>query len=170
MLRQRTPMARGKGFKRPELPKRKPAPLRPATRRATYTNAGAPALQLAKPRALRNRALLDLAKDMPCLLRVPGVCHGGVDTTVACHSNWGIHGKAKARKADDCWSVWGCVACHRWLDQGTAPGDQKLSVFMAAMQLQTQQWTLISTSSARPQRDRLAAQWALDHLLAYRIL
>lgn len=164
MLRQRKPMARGHGFKRAELPKRKPAPLRPATRRATYANAGAPALQIAKPRALRNRALLDLANGMQCLLRVPGVCQGGSDTTVACHSNWGIHGKAKSRKADDCWSIWGCAACHHWLDQGPAPADQKLNVFMAAMPLQIRQWELITLNSGRPARDRKAAQWALDHL------
>jgi hypothetical protein len=36
MLKQRKPMSRGQGFKRPEWVKPEPAPLRPATRQASY--------------------------------------------------------------------------------------------------------------------------------------
>jgi hypothetical protein len=39
-------------------------------------------------------------------------------TTVAAHSNWGEHGKGKAIKAEDSYSVWACWRCHQMLDQG----------------------------------------------------
>ena len=51
-----------------------------------------------KPRQ-RNPTLLNMAKGEPCLLRVPGVCNGDSDTTVAAHSNQSAHGKGKAMKA-----------------------------------------------------------------------
>jgi hypothetical protein len=117
-----------------------------------------------KPEALRNRRLLDLARGMPCLLRIPGVCNHDSTTTVACHSNLGIHGKAGARKADDCYSVWGCSACHRWMDQGRAPADVKALAFTLAHIDQVQAWRLIATDAARPEADRRAARWALDLL------
>jgi hypothetical protein len=65
----------------------------------------------------RNPALLAMARGQRCLLQVPGVCQPDPTTTVACHSNQSVHGKAGARKADDHWHVHGCAACHRWLDQ-----------------------------------------------------
>lgn len=115
----------------------------------------------------RNRRLLDLARGMPCLLRVPGVCQGGTETTVAAHSNWAIHGKAGARKADDHYSVWSCAACHiGWLDQGRATNAQKLAVFMAGHLRQVEQWRFMATDMGIPISDRKAALWALDLLNA----
>ncbi len=69
----------------------------------------------------RNPTLLNMAKGEPCLLRVPGVCNGDSDTTVAAHSNQSAHGKGKAMKAHDWASVWACSACHMWLDIGVSP-------------------------------------------------
>ena len=70
---------------------------------------------------------------MPCLFQVAGVCNRDRATTVACHSNWGEHGKAGARRADDCYSVWGCSACHAWLDQGGSSAEVKRPIFDAAL-------------------------------------
>lgn len=132
-------------------------------RRGTYggsTTAAAP-----KTVARRNPALLELARGRQCLLLVPGVCCFNPATTVACHSNLSQHGKAGARKADDCYSVWGCVACHGWLDQGPAPGDQKRSAFMLALQRQVTEWGRIAFSADAGLRERNAALWALNQLL-----
>lgn len=114
----------------------------------------------------RSRALLDMARGRQCLLRVPGQCLGGTETTVACHSNKAAHGKAGARKADDEYSVWGCFGCHGWLDQGKAPGHTKDMVFMRAHADQVLEWRRIASSSSQPARDRMAARWALDNLNA----
>lgn len=117
-----------------------------------------------KTKAQRNGHLRDMARGMPCLLRVPGVCTQDRATVVCCHSNLSIHGKAGARKADDQYSVWGCAACHRWLDQGTAPRAQKFAAFMAAHLAQVLEWRAIAFDGSSAPRDRAAALWALGLL------
>ncbi|MFC4275548.1 nuclease domain-containing protein [Achromobacter aloeverae] len=64
----------------------------------------------------RNRALLDLAEGQECLIRIPGVCCGDKETTVACHSNESLFGKAKGLKAHDWAAAWGCWKCHAFVD------------------------------------------------------
>lgn len=160
-------MLRRTGFtrKRPEGPtapaEPHPKALAPATRRGTYagTTSAAPRTQ-----ALRNPRLLRLAQNMPCLLMVPGCCNHRIDTTVACHSNLSRHGKGAARKADDCYSVWGCSACHRWLDQGPAEAAIKEDVFMSGMERQAAFWRDIAYDASRPEADRSAALWAIEQL------
>lgn len=117
-----------------------------------------------KSKAQRNSHLRDMARGMPCLLLVPGVCCHDRTTVVCCHSNLSIHGKAGARKADDHYSVWGCVACHRWLDQGPAAKAQKYSAFMAAHLRQVLEWRAIAFDTTSAPRDRNAALWALERL------
>ena len=119
-----------------------------------------------KSAAKRNAHLRDMARGMPCLLRVPGVCTQDRATVVCCHSNLSIHGKAGARNADDHYSVWGCSACHAWLDQGSAPKAQKTAAFMAAHLAQVLEWRAIAFDTRSAPRDRAAAQWALDLLNA----
>lgn len=120
-----------------------------------------------KSKPHRNPALLEMARGKPCLLQIPGVCQGGTDTTVACHSNLSIHGKAARRKADDEYSAWGCAACHRWLDQGPAHADVKNLAFQGAHLRQVPEWRAIRAGivAATP-RERRAAAWALDLLEA----
>jgi hypothetical protein len=143
---------------------REPKPIAKVTRWGT---AGATSgVAVPKPVAQRNRALLDMAQERPCLLQVDGVCNGDTATTVACHSNLSEHGKAGARKADDHYSVWGCMACHRWLDQGTAAATRKEPAFMLAHLRQVLAWRQIATDPGEPERFRKAAQWALDLLNA----
>lgn len=114
----------------------------------------------------RNRALLDMAQGRPCLLRVPRVCNHDPRTSVACHSNLSIHGKAGARKADDQYSVHGCSACHEWLDRGPATHEAKGLAFASAFIDQVLLWRRIAVDMDEPERFRKAAQWALDQLAA----
>ena len=118
-----------------------------------------------KPRPWRCPTLLDMARDRPCLLLVPGICNHRTDTTVAAHSNWAEHGgKAGARKADDCYTVWACYACHTWLDAGRASADRKRAAFLAAHPLQVFAWRQIATDPTEPARYRRAALAALERL------
>lgn len=118
-----------------------------------------------KTEAQRNPALLAMARGQRCLLTVPGVCRPDPATTVACHSNQSVHGKAGARKADDQWHVYGCDACHRWLDQGPAPAAEKIERFAAAHSWMVSIWhdIVAGMQSATP-KERKAAQWALDRI------
>lgn len=116
-----------------------------------------------KTKAHRNAGLLEMARGKPCLLMIPDVCQGGIETTVACHSNLQMHGKAMGRKADDEYTVWGCAACHRWLDQGSAHADTKNIHFQGAHLRQVEEWRRIAVKSARP-KERHAALWALEML------
>jgi hypothetical protein len=117
-----------------------------------------------KSEAHRNPALLAMARDKPCLLRVPGQCVGGTETTVAAHSNWACHGKAGARKADDQYSVWGCAGCHHWLDRMAAPKATKQAAFMRAHADQVLEWRRIAQDTTEKPRDRKAALWAIQNL------
>lgn len=120
-----------------------------------------------KTEAYRDPVLLEMARGRCCLLMVPGICNHRTDTTAAAHSNLSAHGKAGARKADDCYSVWACAACHiPWLDQGKAPARVKESAFMAAHARQVLAWRLIAMDPAEPERFRRAARRALEHLNA----
>lgn len=115
-----------------------------------------------KPVEHRNPHLLAMARGQRCLLRIPGVCMENVETTVACHSNLGTHGKAGARKADDQYSVWGCMACHRWLDQDKRPSyEEKTTAFLRAHARQVVEWQRIVGDMARTPRECRAAHWAL---------
>lgn len=141
---------------------REPRPMARVERAGVY--AGTTAGPVPKTTPYRDRALLDLARGRPCLLMVPGCCSHRVDTVVAAHSNWPDHGKAGARKADDCYTVAACHACHTWLDQGPAPAAQKRAQFMAGHALQVWAWKNIAAASDEPERFRRAARRALEHL------
>jgi hypothetical protein len=108
--------------------------------------------------------LLEMARGRPCLLCITDVCMGRVETVVACHSNLAIHGKGGARKADDHYSVWGCMSCHRWLDQGPATADEKALAFTLAHVDQMNEWRRIAADPSEPERVRRAAGWALEQL------
>lgn len=115
----------------------------------------------------RNPTLLEMARGRYCLLRVPGVCLGGTESTVAAHSNFAQHGKGMGRKASDAYSVWACRACHiEWMDQGPASKGVKQMAFMRAHADQVLEWRYITQDTREPPRFRRAAQWALDTLNA----
>ena len=108
---------------------------------STFKNPGQPLKRSAwktrapKKRVGQDKPALLACKGAPCYLRVSGVCLGdaGRGTVVPCHSNQQIHGKGMGIKADDRFTVPGCMACHRWLDQGPAPKDIKFSTFNRAL-------------------------------------
>lgn len=74
-----------------------------------------------------NQSYLDACRDESCHLRIAGVCLGakGKETVVPCHSNQLQHGKGMGIKAHDMYTVPGCMACHAWIDQGSAPKETK---------------------------------------------
>ena len=120
-----------------------------------------------KVTAHRYPILLEMAEGRPCLLLAVTSCQAlNSETTVACHSNLGIHGKAKGRKADDEYSVWGCAACHEWYDRSGAPRAEKRRAFMGAHSRQVLHWRYIATDPAEPPRFQRAALWALQMLRA----
>lgn len=134
-----------------------------ATRKAfDAAKAQEAALPIPKEPRLENRHLLSMAKGEQCLLRVRDVCNGDSETVVACHSNKSAHGKALGMKAHDFYSVWGCSACHRWLDQGQVVQHVKEYIFMRAHALQVQAWRTIADDPREPAKDRAAARWAVE--------
>lgn len=62
----------------------------------------------------RNRKILDLAEDRPCMN-----CGAQDKTVVAAHSNMQEHGRGHAHQAHDCYVAWLCWRCHSWLDHGS---------------------------------------------------
>lgn len=63
----------------------------------------------------RSRKYLAAAKGQPCTLQIPGVCIGGTETTVACHSP--LKEDRNGTKAPDYCVADGCSACHDYLDR-----------------------------------------------------
>jgi hypothetical protein len=59
----------------------------------------------------RDRKLLDLAHEAPCMLQL-GVVGCGADKSVPCHSDMQRHGRGVGCKSHDCLAVPGCPACH----------------------------------------------------------
>lgn len=129
-LRQKTPMKRGAPLKaKAPMMRAKPMPPPRAAMKARKKGKKPPKT------IYRNQALLDLAKGEECLLRVPRYCQGGTETTVACHSNRTRDGKGKGIKAHDWAIAFGCVGCHFFIDQSTAPREMKLSYFIPGLRL-----------------------------------
>lgn len=122
----------------------------------------------AKPKtvALRNPAVMDMARGRPCLLQAPYTMHHDPTTTVGCHGNGHAFGKGSSRKAEDCFVVWGCFECHAWLDQGSATAEEKQRVFHLGMFRQMLAWEQVAASESESPRFRRAAEWALDQLQA----
>lgn len=59
--------------------------------------------------------LRQLARDMPCLVRLAGICNGNRQTTVLAHVRLpGISGMGI--KAPDLLGAWCCSTCHTYCD------------------------------------------------------
>ena len=112
------------------------------------------------PRAT-NKAVLEMARGMPCLLTAVHNCLGNSDTTVACHQN---EGKGMAMKQSDAKTVWGCANCHTWYDQSGTPRAEKRRAFDAAHKRQVEQWLVIASDPRENAKDIAAAKWALAQL------
>lgn len=164
---QRKPIKRKQLSIKEQTPEEKPPKvIKPLAKPAVYARCDAANAPIQKDGEQRNRALLDMAKGRPCLLALERFAPHDASTTVACHSNWGAHGKGTALKAHDFFSVWGCASCHDWLDRGAGPGIHKRYAFDSAMRKQIVEWKRISNDPKEPPKLRLAARWALDGLEA----
>lgn len=169
---KRSPMPRGSGFKRRLPPTCGPAEraapvLTAATRRGTYAgpDAGNPASVPKQPRA-ENRHLLDMARGKHCLIRSP-ICVGGTETTVACHGGGVASGKGLGYKVGDWRTAWGCYGCNHYTDAyGGATRAQKAAALDMGFLRQVLEWRAIVADPTQRPKDRLAAQWALDHINA----
>lgn len=177
MLKQRTPLKRGKSqLKRTPFKSKSPASKvhteraiksitvsDPSKFRLPSRVDGSPIVIAVEPRR-ENSALRDFAKGQPCMLQVPGHCNHNKATTVGCHSNWAEHGKGERRKADDHYMVWGCSGCHSWLDQLGASKEEKKSAFNAALVRQVAEYKKSLSCKNLPARFSLAIKWALLQL------
>ena len=63
----------------------------------------------------RNKKLTSAARGQECTLQIPGVCQGGTETTVACHSP--LLEDRQGSKAPDFAIAFGCMACHDVIDR-----------------------------------------------------
>jgi hypothetical protein len=153
------------GFKRPVI-ERAPVVVRPVPERLRRKVSTGPADLAAVPKTVReeNAHFRAMARDKDCQLLIPGVCSFDRATVVLAHSNW--HDKGAGRKASDFWGVWACYSCHTWLDQGKALEAQKKAAFTMGLKRMQVELQKIVDDPAQKQRDREAAQWALDRLSA----
>jgi len=61
-------------------------------------------------------ALTKLAKGQPCLVRLPAVCNGNPETTVAAHYRSVSLGAGVGIKPHDLFAAHACSACHAAVD------------------------------------------------------
>ena len=73
----------------------------------------------------RSNKLLKSARGQSCMVRIPDICNGNNETTVAAHSNQLRHGKGTGIKAHDCFVAWACSDCHKEIDQGKMSKQDK---------------------------------------------
>ncbi len=133
-------------------------------RRSSTWSADTPIAPAPKDPPGKNRALLDMARGRPCLIRSP-LCVGGTETTVACHGAGIANGKGMGWKVSDAMTCWGCWQCNHYTDAyGGASTAQKLSAFQAGHSRQVLAWRVVATDSTEPERYRRAALWALERL------
>ena len=124
-LTRKTPMRRT-GFKRPE-----PKPFALADK-ATTLRRSAMKSRVKKPTVAEGAKYLEACRGQRCFLRVSEICVAPwlpSESVVPCHSNQSQHGKGMGIKANHAFTVPGCFACHRWIDQSGAPRELKFSVW-----------------------------------------
>jgi hypothetical protein len=115
---KRSPMQPGKGFKSRATPMNRGAATlsRSGSLKPSGKRLAARSKRNSDPRPKTGEA--ELCRGQPCYLRIAGVCMGGTETTVPCHSNQARHGKGRGIKAHDLYTVPGCWRCHAEIDQG----------------------------------------------------
>jgi hypothetical protein len=91
-----------------------------------------------RPTVAEGSKYLEACRGMRCFLQVSGICIAPwlpSESVVPCHSNQSKHGKGMGLKAKHEFTVPGCAACHRWIDQSGAPKDLKFSVWDRAYEV-----------------------------------
>lgn len=89
-----------------------PRPRAPALR--THDDKARMTVAMPKQPSVRSKPLREACRVLACQH-----CGANDGTVVAAHSNWSVHGKAKARKADDTRVASLCCVCHSAIDQGS---------------------------------------------------
>jgi hypothetical protein len=112
----------------------------------------------------RDKDLLKLAENQPCILQALDDCMGESDTTVSAHSNQLKHGKGKGIKAEDCYTIWACAKCHAWLDQGGGTKQDKHLLFNERFPYQVFEWKQIYLDPLQKPWKREAAERVLKYL------
>lgn len=92
----------------------------------------------------RDTKLLELARGRNCLVGLRGICTADDDTVVAAHSNQLRHGKGRGLKAEDCYTVWACSACHIFIDASQASRAERVAAWEAGWHRQKQEWKRIA--------------------------
>jgi hypothetical protein len=81
----------------------------------------------------RDRKLLDLAHEAPCMLGLPDGRGCGIQFSVPCHSDLLRHGRGVGHKSHDCLAVPGCPECHARFTREHL-GDRYEATWLAAME------------------------------------
>jgi Protein of unknown function (DUF1364) len=114
----------------------------------------------------QNRALLDMARGKPCLIRSP-LCNDNPETTVACHGSGVANGKGMGYKVHDWLTVWGCSDCNHYTDAYSgATAEEKRRAWELGHVRQIIEWNKImnQVNGQESNRDIEAALWALENL------
>lgn len=126
MLKQRKPMAPGKGLNRTPPPREKvevrPSSMKPSPCRM-WDGVSRLSVPVPKRQAIVSKTLREAYRLLPCQFdgdTSAGICGREDGTVVCCHSNQLRDGKAMSQKADDSRAAAGCFTCHAELDQGKA--------------------------------------------------
>lgn len=82
--------------------------------------------------------LRKLAKDKPCMIRVPGICNRTPETTVLAHLRMiGLSGAGL--KAADWFAAWACSDCHDYVDNRryrALPEERRLALLEGVIRTQ----------------------------------
>lgn len=80
----------------------------------------------------RNRRLLDISHEAPCMLQLAPGC--GEFPSVPCHSDMLRHGRGVGHKSHDCFAVPGCPACHAVFTRAHLGQDGYEAAWVAAIE------------------------------------
>jgi hypothetical protein len=84
--------------------------------------------------------LRQLAKDKPCMIRLPGICSHNPEETRLCHLRMaGITGGAQ--KAPDAMGAWGCHPCSLATENGYEVSEAVRVMFLEGV-MRTQYWLI----------------------------
>jgi hypothetical protein len=128
-------LTRKKGLTRSGFKRKEPKPFALPDRQQFERNQEARKRLKSKPKrptVAEGSKYLAACRGMRCFLQVTGICVAPWlpgESVVPCHSNQSKHGKGMGLKAKHEFTVPGCAACHRWIDQSGAPRELKFSVW-----------------------------------------
>lgn len=81
----------------------------------------------------RDRKLLDVAHEAPCMLLL-GTKGCGNHLSVPCHSDMQRHGRGESHKSHDVFAVPGCPACHAAFTRAVLGREGYEAAWLAALE------------------------------------